>query len=460
MTPSPKPAAVASGTPAAKPHRRAVLRDIVGYIRDPLAYLLQARREGGPICRLPLGVINPYLVSDPALIEQVLVSDNKSYSKDFFMRLLGREALGQGLLSSEGDFWRRQRRLAQPAFHRERLLSYGDTMVRCAEEYAARLRPGERRALHHDMMELTLHIVVKTLFGEDATVSTQAVGESLDVLLSRYADNLFLSFPQIGRWPLPMNFRFARGMRQLDDIILSLIARRRASSGERGDLLAMLLSAQDEDGSGMSDKQLRDEVITLFTAGHETTALALSYAFMLLSQHPAVAATLLAELRSVLGPERPGRLPTAADVPALRYCEAVVQETLRLYPPAWILGREAITDTTLAGQPVPHRTPVWISQWVMHRDEAYFPQPERFQPERWLDGLSRRLPRFAYFPFGGGPRLCIGSSFAMTEAILVLATIARRVNLQVEPPQPLVLMPSITLRPKHGLSAVVAAPND
>jgi len=458
------PEALPRVDPACVSRPRFAWTDVPRYFRDPLGYLLRVRRDRGPFARLPLGPVTPFLVSDPALIEHVLVTDNKSYKKDLFIQMLAEEAVGRGLLTSEGDFWRRQRRLAQPAFHRERIAGYAQTMIRCADAFADTLQVGQQRALHRDLMELTLHIVAQALFSDDEDIPTTEVGEALDVLMERYADNLLLAFPVLRHLPLPLNRRFRRAMVRLDEIMLSIISRRRARGGTRSsggtgqnDLLSMLLSAQDEDGSGMSDRQLRDEVITLFTAGHETTALALSYAFFLLSQHPQVAATLRAELASVLGPGPSLRLPAFSDLPALRYCEAVVLETLRLYPPAWIVGREAATDTTLAGLTIPRGSQIWMSQWVVHRDESLFPQAEVFRPERWLDGLQKRLPRFAYFPFGGGPRLCIGNSFAMVEATLVLATIARRVHLQVSSPVPLALLPSITLRPRDGLSARVEA---
>lgn len=456
--------------------------DVPHFFRDPLSYLLRVRRERGPCVRLPLGPVMPILVSDPAHIEHVLVTDNKSYKKDWFMQLLSKEALGQGLLTSHGELWLRQRRLAQPAFHRDRIAGYAETMVRCAEHYVDRLQVGQQRAVRSDMMELTLHIVSQALFSDDAAVPTQDVSRALDLLMQRYADNLLMAFPVLRRLPLPTNRRFHHAMQQFDDTMIALIARRRASLGTAGDpegtacgqkagphaggsgkgsgdLWSMLLAAQDEDGQRMSDRQLRDEVITLFSAGHETTALALTYIFCLLSQHPRVLAAVSSELHAVLGAGPSPRLPTLDDLPALRMCEAVVLETLRLYPPAWTLGREAVTDTSLAGLAIPRGTQVWMSQWVVHHDESLFPQATAFRPERWLDGLQKRLPRFAYFPFGGGPRLCIGTSFAMVEATLVLATVARRVHLQVLDPSPR-LLPSITLRPRDGVAArVIAAPS-
>lgn len=431
-----------------------ILGDALTYLRDPMGYLVRIRQKYGAVVRLPLPVYTPILISDPALLEQVLVTDNKSYVKDAFLRRLAREVVGQGLLTSEGDFWRRQRRLAQPAFHRERIAEYATIMTTAAMEYVSELRPGQERDLHEDMMRLTLQIVSRTLFSADVADMASVVGKSLEAIMSRYADGLLLLFPSLTRLPLPANRRFNHAVRQLDELLYRMIRERRAEgTAVKRDLLAMLLQAQDEDGSVMTDLQLRDEAITLFAAGHETTALVLSYTFMLLSQHPDCAANLAAELSAVLG----GRVPTLADQTALRYTEAVVLESMRLYPPVWALGREACRDTELGGYAIPKGTQVWMSQWVVHRDPAYFPEPEAFRPERWLDGLQRRLPRFAYFPFGGGPRVCIGNAFAMTEAILLLACIAGRFRMHVKERPPLDLLPSITVRPLHGLHARVAA---
>lgn len=443
------PPATSSPRPIPGPRSLPIIGDALSFLRDPLGYLVRMRQQYGAVVQLPLPIFRPLFINDPALLEQVLVTDNKSYSKDVFLRRLARETVGQGLLTSEGDFWRRQRRLAQPAFHRERIAEYAGIMTRLAMEYVDTLRPGQEIDLHEDMMRLTLQIVAQTLFSAEVDDMATTVGQALDAIMSRYADGLLMLFPSLSRLPLPVNRRFQQGLQQLDALLYGLIQKRREEGVHKGDLLSMLLQARDEDGSAMTDTQLRDEVITLFTAGHETTALLLSFTFMLLSVHPEAAAKLGEELGSVLA----GRAPTLADVPALRYTEAVVLESMRLYPPAWSLGREALRDTEIGGYPVPRGTQVWMSAWVMHRDPAYYPQPEAFQPERWLDGLQRRLPRFAYFPFGGGPRICIGNTFAMTEAILLLACIASRYRMSVKERPPLKLLPSITLRPLHGLHA-------
>jgi cytochrome P450 len=440
----------------AQPRGLPLIGDPLLYLRDPLGYLLRARQRHGVMVRLPLGTVKPIFINHPALIEQVLITDAKHYRKDMFLRRLAQEVVGQGLLTSEGDFWRRQRRLSQPAFHRERIAHYGAMMVECTEQALADFRPGQVRELHEDLMSLTMQIVARTLFSAEVGQMSRDVGRAIAVIMDRYADGLFMLFPATARLPLPMNRRFARAMARLDELIYGVIRARRKPDPRNGeardsDLLSMLLEARDEDGSGMTDQQLRDEIITLFIAGHETTALTLSYSFVLLSQNPRAAERLHQELGAVLG----GRLPTAQDVPALRYTEAVVLESLRLYPPAWTLGREVMVDLQIGGTPIRAGDLVAMSPFVMHRDPAYFPDPEAFLPERWEDGLQKRLPRFAYFPFGGGPRLCIGNAFAMMEATLVLATIARRFRLQVQLDRPPRLLPSITLRPGEPIRARV-----
>ncbi len=451
-----------SGPPRPKsPRGLPIIGDSLLYLRDPMSYLLRARQRHGELVRLPLTVINPVLVSHPALIEQVLITDSKNYRKDVYLRRLGHEVVGQGLLTSEGDFWRRQRRLAQPAFHRDRIAAYADMMVACTEQLVETMRPGQVRDLHEDFMGLTLRIVAQTLFSADVGEMARDVGDAMTVIMDRYAASLLQLFPVTAKLPLPMNRRFAKAVARLSEVIFGVIHQRRARMEEEeggagppgGDLLSMLLSARDEDGSGMDDQQLRDEIITLFAAGHETTALVLTYTFVLLSRHPEVAARLEAELSTVLS----GRAPTAADVPALRYTEAVVLESMRLYPPAWAIGREALQDGDLGGMPIRRGDQVVMSQWVMHRDPRFFPDPETFRPERWEGGLQKRLPRFAYFPFGGGPRVCIGNAFAMMEATLLLSTVARRFRLRVKMEGPLRLQPSVTLRPRDRLHARVEA---
>lgn len=420
------------------------------FFRDPLGFLLETQRRHGDVVRVSLGPMKTTLLAHPDLVEQVLVTDNKRFQKDAFVDNL-RPVLGDGLLTSEGDFWRRQRRLAQPAFHRERIAGYGAIMIEYASALARTYRDGQIRAIHKDMMRLTLEIVAKTLFGADVGDSAEVVGEALEVILHTFSDPIALFLPAVRNLPTPGQKRFHAAIARLDAVLYRFIEARRKGperpEAESSDLLSMLLRAQDEDGSRMSDKQLRDEVMTLFLAGHETTALALSWTWHLLSQHPSVDRQLGDELRDVLG----DRDPTPADLPRLPYTSAVVQESMRLYPPAWSLGREAREDIELGGFLVPKGAQVWMCPWSIQRDPRFYPEPNTFEPERWRRDSIKSLHKYAYFPFGGGPRLCIGQAFAQMEAILLLATLARAFRIEVQPDPVVTPVPSVTLRPKHGM---------
>lgn len=419
--------------------------------RDPLGFLTRAAREHGDITRIAFGPSDLYFFAHPAQIEEILVTRNREFPKENIERMRHTTdymLFGLGLLTSGGEFWLRQRRLAQPAFHRQRIAGYAEAMARHAQELIAPWRPGQTLDIHTAMMDVTLRIVTETLFGVTAADDAAVVGEALGVVMDVAADQLGQPVPIPTYVPTPANLRFRRAVRQLDAVIAKLIAERRASGEDRGDLLSMLMHARDDDGGAMTDKQLRDEAITLFLAGHETTALALSWTFLLLGRHPEVDASLAAELREVLG----GRAPSMADLPRLTYTSMVLRESMRLYPPAWTVStRVAAQATVIGGFRVPAGAPVMVSQWVTQRDPRWFPEPERFSPERWADGLEGRLPRFAYFPFGGGPRLCIGQSFALMEAALILATIAGRYRAEVVPGWTVTPQPSITLRPREGV---------
>jgi cytochrome P450 len=422
------------------------------FFRDPLAFLTSTAARGS-VVDLCMPGMTGFLWSDPEDIEYALVAGNRSFIKDRFTRDL-RRVLGDGLLTSEGDFWRRQRRLEQPAFHKDRLQAYAAQMVASVERTVAGFRPGEVRDVHEDLMHLTLDIVTRTLFGSGVGEDAGPVGIAVDALMAYYANPLATLVPGFFRLPLPTNHRFAKGVRSLDAITYRIIGQRRADGGaDRGDLLSMLLSARDEDGGRMSDQQLRDEVMTLFLAGHETTANALSWTLFLLSRHPEVDARLAAEISATLG----GRAPVLSDLPKLSYVEQVVTEAMRLYPPVWLMSREVLEPFELREVPFPKGTQIWMSQWVLHRDPRYFEDPAVFRPERWADGLAKRLPRFAYFPFGGGPRLCIGNAFAMMEATLLLAVLVQRLRFQLSPRARVVPFPSVTLRPRYGLEMRVSA---
>lgn len=424
------------------------------YRRDPLGFLTRCARAYGDLVLLRFGLARVVVLSHPDLIEDVLVRKHQAFGKSRFVLKGVRPVLGNGLFSSAGDLWRRQRRMMQPAFHRARIAAYGEVMVAATQRMLASWHPGERRDLFQDLMRLTLAIVATALFNADVEGDAAAVGKALTVGLeaTNARLNSLLAPVLPDRFPSPANLRLQRVMRELDAIIFRIIARRRASGADPGDLLSLLLHARDEDdGGGMTDRQLRDELMTLFLAGHETTAVALSWTWHLLSQHPSVEALLAAELESVLG----GRPPTAADLPRLPYTEMVVQEALRLYPPAWAISRDARASCELGGHRVAAGTAVIMSQWVLHRDPRSFDRPDDFHPERWADGLAHRLPRFAYFPFGGGQRRCIGEAFALMEAALIVATVAQHVRLTAVPGPAVVPQLSVTLRPKHGVPLVV-----
>jgi cytochrome P450 len=362
---------------------------------------------------------------------------------------MAKRFLGEGLLTSEGEFHRRQRRLAQPAFHRQRINQYAEAMVDYAAKTRERWQDRSTLDISQEMMRLTLAIVGKTLFDADVESEAKEIGRALSDIMKLF-DRITMPFPQLlNKLPLPSNYKFLKASRRLDQTIYRIINQRRASGEDRGDLLSMLLLAQDEegDGTGMSDLQLRDEAMTIFLAGHETTANALTWTWYLLSQHPDVEEKLHAEIDATLV----GRLPAADDVARLQYVDKVVAESMRLYPPAWAMGRQALSDYPIGEYVAKAGAIILMSPYVMHRDPRYYPDPDRFDPERWTEEARAGRPRFAYFPFGGGPRICIGEQFAWMEAVLVLATLAQRWRLRLAPGFLAEPKPMITLRQKHGM---------
>ena len=412
---------------------------------DPLGYFTGIVREYGDVVGLRIFNFRILLINHPDDIEDVLVNHPRKFIKGRVLQA-NKRVFGRGLLTSEGDFWLRQRRLVQPAFHRARIAGYASTMVEYTERLLDEWRDGEERDIHKEMMRLTLQIVAKTLFDADVERDAQDIGKSLELLLELGAD--FRRTLLIPQWlPTPTNLRLERAIRQIEKVLYRMIAEKRASGRDAGDLLSMLLAAQDEDGSRMTDKQLRDEAITLFLAGHETTANALSWTWWLLAQNPSVEAKLHAELRTVLA----GRAPSFDVLPKLVYTNHVITESMRLYPPAWGTARTAIEDLEIAGYAVPKGSGVSFTQWTLHRDARWYDAPEEFRPERWEGDLLKRIPRFAYFPFGGGPRQCIGNSFALMEAALTLATIAQQYRFRLVEGHPVVPLASITLRPRYGI---------
>ena len=417
--------------------------------RDPLGLYTRCAREFGDFTSLRFGLRRVHLINHPDLIEQVLVTQARNFIKHYALRM-NRLLFGDGLLTSDGDFWLRQRRLLQPVFHRERLAGYGAVTVELAERLAASWREGETRDLSADMTRLTLEIIARSLFGAGLPEKVRDIGAALADVGKAFNRRLasFVVLPE--SVPTPANLRMRRAVRRLDAILYDLIKQRRQAGGGH-DLLSILLHARHENGDVMTDRQLRDEAMTLFLAGHDTTALTLSWGWQLLAQHPHVYDALQAELAAVLG----GRSPMPADLPRLPYTERVVLEALRLYPAAYMMGRQAVAACELGGYRLAPGATVLMSQWVTHRDPRWFHDPERFDPDRWADGLARRLPHFAYFPFGGGPRVCIGNSFALMEAQLVLATLAQRGRFTLLPGPPVRPAPGITLKPERGILATV-----
>lgn len=423
--------------------------------KDPLTMLRRLAREYGDIVSIPVMGQSRLLVSRPEYIQQVLLLQHAKFHKSELTKLAVGPLLGQGLLISEGDFWRRQRRLAQPAFHRSRTNVYAPAMLACARNQMSRWRDGETRNVAEAMMELTLEAAVRTLFGTALPGEADGVGRAMTFLM-RYSLRRARSPWRIPRsWPTPKNRRATREFEFMDSLVYRIISERQGPNRAQrdGDLLSLLMGAMDEDGSQMSPQQLRDETMTLFVAGHETTALTLSWTWYLLSENPEVERKLHEELKTVLG----GRSPEAASLERLPYLHAVVQESLRVYPPAYIMARTAIAPFSLGGYDFPAGTTVLASQWVTHRDPRYFDAPEKFLPERWLDGLEGRLPPGAYFPFGDGPRRCIGQGFALLESSLVLAEIAQKFRFRLVPGTKVEPEPLVTLRPRNGIPMTIYA---
>lgn len=424
--------------------------------KDALGFLLHTARTYGDAASFRIGPFDLYLLSHPDHVREVLVAGHHAVRKSRVLQE-ARRILGDGLLTSEGETHKRNRRILQPGFHHERIASYGEAMAELAAVAADRLREGQEFDLHEELMGLTLAIVGRTLFGTDVDqADAQLVAASLRTMLDMY-DRFFLPFAEhLERLPLPANRRFWQAKASLDEVVFGLIRERRAA-GDHGDLLSMLLAARDgEERPGavgaMSDQQIRDEATTIFLAGHETTALALTWAFYLLSQSPEVEQRLHRELDEVLG----DRMAGPSDLSALTYSRWVLSESLRLYPPAWTMGRMVVADLPVGGYVVPAGATALLSQYVIHHDPRWYPDPWRFDPERWKPEAVAARPKYSFFPFGAGPRMCIGEDFAWMEGMLVLATIAQRWRFRLVPGQRIDLSPRITLRPRYGMRMCLA----
>lgn len=441
------------------PRGEPLLGNLRALRKDPLSFFPAQVAQYGDVVRIRVGPAYVTLLAHPDQVRYVLQDNARNYNKQTRGFAVIRELLGQGLLTSEGDFWLRQRRLAQPAFHRQRLAGFARTMVEATEDLARALEPciasGQPFDVAEDLTHLTLRIAGLTLFGTDVGAESRAVGDALG-RVQTFANARLTQLIQLPRaLPLPSHRRFARDAGTLDRVVRGIIERRRRDGGEHHDLLQMLMEARDEDtGERMSDTQLRDEVMTLLLAGHETTASALAWTVMLLSQNPGARKDLEAELARELA----GRTPTVEDLPRLALTRRVVDESLRLYPPAWIFSRAAIQDDVVGGFRVPKGSYVLIVPWVLHRHPKLWEKPEAFDPDRFLPEREKERPRFTFFPFGGGPRQCIGNQFALMELVLVLATLLQRVRLDLAPGHSLAPAPAITLRPKPGVFVTAAKP--
>jgi len=409
-------------------------------------------REHGDVVHFKLGPQDLFLLNNPDFIRDVLVTNNRNFVKSRGLEM-AKKFLGESLLTSEGEFHRRQRRLAQPAFHRQRINAYAEIMIDHATRTRDRWNDGQALDIWHEMMRLTLAIVGKTLFDADVEGEAPEIRQALTDVMQLFERMTNPLAAILDKLPLPSNIRWVKAKARLDETIYRIINERRASREDRGDLLSMLLLAHDVegDGSGMSDQQVRDEAMTLFVAGHETTANALTWTWYLLSQNAEVEAKLHREIDSVLD----DRNPTAADVLRLPYTEMVLAESMRMYPPAWTLGRRVLSDYEIGKYVLPAGSIVLMSPWVMHHDERFYPDHNRFDPERWTPEAREARPKFSYFPFGGGPRVCIGEQFAWMEGVLLIATLAQRWKLSLAEGQRVEPRAMITLRPRYGMAMLV-----
>ncbi|WP_339102481.1 cytochrome P450 [Haloterrigena salinisoli] len=427
------------------PNGLPVIGNLHRYVRDPLSFIERCAREYGDVVYTNVGPMESYMVSHPSHIERILVSESDRFRNAELGQGRLEPLFGNGLVVSEGEHWRRQRIRMQPAFRPDRIAAYAEIMRAEAIRVTDRWSPGETIRLDDEFRRLSLRILVRSLFGTDLDDREDEILEAFRTTTDRFEGaNTWLP----GWLPTPANRRFERGRQRLDEIVYELIDRRRDDAASRDDLLSALLTAEDDCGERMSDRAIRDEVVTLLAAGHDTTALALTYAVHLLGTRPSAAERLAAELESVLD----GEAPTMADLDRLPYTEAAVSEALRYYPPTHATAREPVEDVTVDGYRLPKGATVFLPQWVVHRDERWWDDPETYHPERWLDDSDR--PEYAYFPFGGGPRHCIGHRFALVEARIVLATIASRWRLEPTD-ETLSVRPAITLRPTEPVEAVV-----
>lgn len=416
--------------------------------RDPLTFLSRIAAEYGEVVRVRLGPLNAFVLNHPDDIEQVLNAEPHRFIKGRTLRR-ARHLFGNGLLTSDGAHHTRQRRLVQPAFHRARLNSYAGIMTRAAAAQRDTWRDGDAIDMAAEMSALTLAITARVVFGDDGPDVAAEIAEALHIVSSHF-EPAVLPFAALDLLPLPHVRRFRVAKHTVDRVLYDAIARRRRDGHERDDVLSLLMAARDEDGGApMSDEELRDELVTLLLASHETTANALAWTWYLLAVHSSAAEVMHAEIDAVLGA---GRLPAAADLQNLAFTRMVLSESMRLYPPAWLIARVALEQHDVRGYTIPRGAIVVLSPWVTHRNTLYFPDPDRFDPDRWRPGRQHARPRFAYFPFGGGSRGCMGEAFAWMEGVLLLSAIAQRWRCRfVDGSRHPTMHPGLTLTPGDGV---------
>ena len=416
--------------------------------RDPLAFLSRIGADYGDIVRIRLGPLNAFVLNHPDDIEHVLITHQRRFVKGRTLSR-ARRLFGNGLLTSDGALHTRQRRLVQPVFHRARLDEYAAIMATAAADRRDTWYAGDAIDIAAEMNRLTLTITARLLFGTDGDRVAAQIGDALHIV-SSHLEVAVLPFAFVDLLPLPHGRRFRAARQTLNRAIYEVIERRRRDGQERDDVVSLLMAARDEsDGAAMSGEQLRDELVTLLLASHETTANALGWTWYLLSGHPDVAARMHSEIDVVVGGDR---LPTAADVQDLSFTRMVLAESMRLYPPAWLIARVAVEDHDVRGYTIPRGAIVVLSPWIVHRNSTHFPEPERFDPDRWWPERQHGRPRFAYFPFGGGSRGCMGEAFAWIEGVLLLAVIAQRWRFRlVDASRHPEMHPGLTLTPKCGI---------
>ena len=431
------------------PKGLSLFKALLEFARTPLEFCLKYADKYGDIVSLNFGSTQTYLFNHPDLIEEVLSKQNQNCVKDYSYRAL-QDVLGNGLLLSHGDPWKSHRRLMQSAFNRDRFTNYAIQVVTETDSMLENWRSGEVRDIHQEMSCLTAKTIIRAMFGVDATETAKEITQAVDKVMQQYAHQAEMLYLLPTWLPTGENLQANRAKKRLNQIVYGIVEQRRQQLQD--DVLSTMLNAKDEAGNQLSSKELRDEVTTLLLAGYDTTANALTWTMMLLAQNPEVEAKLSAEIGSVLN----NRLPTIGDIPQLPYTEMVLKESMRLYPPAWILGRELIRDCNIGGYDFYRGTVIYFSQWAVQRSARFYKDPEQFNPDRWRDNLEQRLPRCAYFPFGAGARVCIGKAFSMMEATLILARITQKFHLTLVSESAIELLPSFTLRPKQGLEMAIA----